>query len=305
MQQTTWIFLMTFFLSLHGVAQKQISLWKTEILPNYQESNEKEILRETDIKFIRNVQTPSIEVYIPSKKNANGKAVLIMPGGGYSGLAYDWEGTDIAKWLNSRGIAAFVLKYRLPQSASVIFSHKAPLQDAQRAIRWIRYHANDYHVNANQVGVIGFSAGGHLASTLGTHYDTTIYNKTDEIDNLSARPNFMMLIYPVISMQDDITHKGSRRNLLGSKPSNKLTDQFSNELHVTQDTPPTFIIHSADDKAVPIENSIRMYQALVKNDVKSTMHLYPTGGHGYGMGLDNSNAPNWTKQAEAWLNTLP
>ncbi|WP_075602804.1 alpha/beta hydrolase [Saccharicrinis aurantiacus] len=304
MKQRTLIAAIVVLLTMSSMAQEQIPLWDIKELPNYQKSKEKEFYPERDILFIQKVQTPTIEAFIPSKQNANGRAVLIMPGGGYGGLAYDWEGTDIAKWLNSNGIAAFVLKYRLPQSASVVTGHQAPLQDAQRAMRWIRSNAPDYNVNVNKVGVIGFSAGGHLASSIGTHYEMPIYDRKDSIDALSARPDFMMLIYPVISMQDGVTHKGSKKNLLGKNPSPELVEEFSNELQVTNDTPPTFMVHSADDKAVPVENSIRMYQALVKHKVSATMHLFPTGGHGYSLGLSREGAPHWTKLAEDWFATI-
>ena len=245
----------------------------------------------------------SLEILLPSKKNANGLAVLILPGGGYNGVSYDWEGTDYAKWFNSQGIAAFVLKYRMPQAQSVLTSYKAPIQDAQRAMRYIRFHADKFNINKNKVGVIGSSAGGHLASTLGIHHKI-YYLAKDAIDNEKIMPNFMMLIYPVISMKEGISHKGSRNNLLGKMPSEQLIIQFSNENRVTKNTPTTFIIHSGNDKAVPVENSLLMYQALVKHQVKVTMHIYPEGGHGYGLGISNKDAPNWTHLAELWLEAL-
>ncbi len=223
---------------------------------------------------------------------------------GYGGVAYDWEGTDYAKWLNSQGIAAFVLKYRMPQAASVITSYKAPIQDAQRAMRYIRFYASKFNVDKNKVGVIGSSAGGHLASTLGTHFKTHYYDSKDDIDMESTRPDFMMLIYPVISMKKGITHNGSRNSLLGKNPSEELVLQFSNELRVSENTPVTFIIHSGNDKTVPVENSIRFYQSLVKNKVKATMHIFPEGGHGYSLGKSKKSTPDWTELAENWLNTL-
>lgn len=277
-----------------------INFWGDNI-PNYQESNSQEFVPPRDIVFIKNVQKPTLEVFMPSKQNASGMAVLICPGGGYGGVAYDWEGADYAKWFNAQGIAAFVLKYRMPQAESVLESHKAPIQDAQRAMRYIRSRATEFNIESNKVGVIGSSAGGHLASTLGTHLRKEYYKSVDSVDVESYIPNFMMLIYPVISMKEGITHQGSRNNLLGINPSNELVLAFSNELHVTENTPPTFIIHSGNDKAVPVDNSILMYQALVKNKVKTTMHIYPEGGHGYSMGINNDNAPNWTNLAENWL----
>ena len=292
---------MTFMVSATMLSQQIIPLWEKSDMPNYQKSKGKELLPPRDIVFIENVQKPTLEILLPSEKNANGMAVLICPGGGYAGVAYDWEGIDIAKWLNSRDIAGFVLKYRMPQAESVITSYKAPMQDAQRAIRYIRQNAGKFNVNKNKVGVMGFSAGGHLASTLGTHYNEAFYEDVDELDKLSAKPSFMMLIYPVISMKKGITHNGSKNNLLGKNPSDELVTKFSNELQVDKNTPPTFILHSGDDSAVPVENSIRMYQALIKNKIDATLHIYPKGGHGYSLGKSNNEAPDWAKIAEEWL----
>jgi len=304
LKKLLFIYLLT-VLNISGLlAQEPFSLWPEGAIPNYRESQGKELIPPGDILFIKNVQTPTLEVLLPSKQNANGMAVLILPGGGYRGVAYNWEGTDYAKWLNSKGIAAFVLKYRMPQAGSVIISYRAPIQDAQRAIRYIRYHASGFNIDKNRVGVIGSSAGGHLASTLGTHLNTQYYQPRDAIDKESTRPDFLMLIYPVISMQNGITHRGSQNSLLGKSPPEELVLQFSNEFQVSAKTPPTFIIHSSDDKKVPVENSIRMYQALIKNKVPATMHLYPEGGHGYSMGQNRNSAPNWTVEADRWLEKL-
>jgi len=300
-----YIILSSFLLISGAVfAQEIIPLWDKGDIPNYKKSEGKEMIPPRDIVFIKNVQIPTLEIFLPSKQNANGLAVLICPGGGYTGVAYDWEGTDYAKWFNSQGIAAFVLKYRMPQAESVITSYKAPIQDAQRAIRYIRYHATKFNIQKNKVGVIGSSAGGHLASTLGTHLDIAYYTPKDSIDRENIQPNFMMLIYPVISMKDGVTHMGSKRKLLGETPTEDLVSIFSNELQVSEKTPPAFIIHSGDDKAVPVENSIRMYQALVKNKVKATMHIYPAGGHGYSLGKSKKRAPDWSNLAAEWLGKL-
>ncbi|MBV1887757.1 MAG: alpha/beta hydrolase [Urechidicola sp.] len=281
-------------------AQEIIPLWKENTIPNYQKSEGKEEVIKQDIIRIKNVQTPTLEIFLPAKRNANGMAVLICPGGGYGNLSYDWEGIDYAKWLNSLGIAAFVLKYRMPQAESVITSYKAPIQDAQRAMRYIRFNADDFNIDKNNLGVIGSSAGGHLASTLAIH-DANYYDLKDEIDTEEKEPNFQMLIYPVISMKKGVTHMGSRNSLLGKNPSEALELQFSNELQVTTNTPPTFIIHSGDDKAVPVENSLRLYQALLNNNVNTTMHIYPEGGHGYSLGKSKESAPDWSTLAEQWL----
>ncbi|WNC69170.1 alpha/beta hydrolase [Thalassotalea nanhaiensis] len=286
------------------LAQQPSPLWQEENIPNYQNNSAKEVVVERDIISIQNVQSATIEVYLPSNKNANSMAVLILPGGGYNSVSYDWEGTDYAKWFNSQGIAAFVLKYRMPQAESVLTSHKAPIQDAQRAIRYIRHNALKFNVDKNKVGVIGSSAGGHLASTLATHFTSSYYQAKDAIDNENVRPDFLMLIYPIVSMKNGVTHQGSRNKLLGKQPSFELIQRFSNETRVTENTPPTFIIHSGNDKAVPVENSIRMYQALVKHQVEATLHVFPDGGHGYGLGLSKSEAPNWTGLASKWLQSL-
>ena len=291
-------------ISLSSFSQDIVSLWEDQDIPNYKTSNQKESIRQGDIIFIQNVQKPSLEIFLPSEKNSNGMAVLILPGGGYGGVAYDWEGTDYAKWLNSKGIAAFVLKYRMPQAKSVLTSYDAPIQDAQRAIRYIRANNEKFNVDKNKVGVIGSSAGGHLASTLGTHFSENYYQLKDSIDKEPTRPDFMMLIYPVISMKKGITHKGSRNALLGKNASEDLVTKFSNELQVSENTPPTFIIHSGDDKVVPVENSLLMYKALKDKNIETTMHIYPSGGHGYSMGESNNNAPNWTSLAEEWLQSL-
>ena len=281
-----------------------LPLWPNNI-PNSIKSNEKEEVVSADIVRIAKVQIPQLEVYLPAKKNATGQAVLIFPGGGYGILAYDWEGTDFAKLLNSRGIAGIVVKYRLPSLKSQTEMHNVPLQDAQRAMRLVRSKAVEWNIDPNNVGIIGFSAGGHLASTLGTHYNEEVYPKKDTIDNLSARPDFMTLAYPVITMGEINTHGGSRKNLLGENPSQKMLDYFSNELHVTSDTPPTFLLHATDDPGVPVENSLLFYTALLKNKVAAEMHIYPSGGHGFALGLQDPHLATWTDQWIGWLRSLP
>ena len=279
-----------------------ISLWK--IVPNSIETSEEEFIEHGDIIKISKVKKPTLEIYAPSKRNATDKAVLIYPGGGYTMLAYDWEGTEIAKWFNSKGITAFVLKYRLPNSKSQKTPNEAPLQDAQRAIRWVRFNADKFGINPNKIGVIGFSAGGHLAATLGTQFDTKNNFKEEPIDTISARPDFMALIYPVITMKDDYTHKGSRNQLIGKKPTQKLIKQYSNELQVTENTPPTFLVHSSNDNAVPVENSLQFYKALNDKKVKVEMHIYPYGGHGFSLAINQKGyLHTWLDRLEDWLKT--
>lgn len=300
------ILFFSFFYFSNIIAQNNIvTLWNT--VPNSKETTEIEDIKKDDITRIYAVKNPTIEIYKPAKGNATDKAIIICPGGGYNFLAYDWEGTDMAKWFNSKGITAFVLKYRLPNSKSVINSHKAPLQDAQRAIRWVRFNADKLGINPNKIGIIGFSAGGHLASTLGTQFNSpNNFKETEEVlDTVSARPDFLALIYPVITMKDDYTHKGSRKNLLGQHPSKELILQYSNELQVTINTPPTFIVHASNDNAVPVENSLQFYKALNDKGVKVEMHIYPTGQHGFSLSTKREGyLHTWLDRMNDWLRSL-
>ncbi len=280
-----------------------LPIWGRDI-PNRIDTDQKEKSVSTDIVRISQVQEPTIEVYLPAKKNATGQAVVICPGGGYGILAYDWEGQDVAKWLNAQGIAGIVLKYRLPDAASNAEPHKSPLMDAQRAIRTVRYNAEKWNIDKDKVGIMGFSAGGHLASTLGTHFDEKLSASKDLFNYISARPDFMILIYPVITMKPPYLHQGSRDRLLGLDPSEELVDAFSNELQVKQNTPPTFIVHSTDDKGVPVENSLMFYQALKEQDIPVEMHIYPTGGHGYSMAVGNDHLNTWTDLCVRWINKV-
>ncbi|WP_373057167.1 alpha/beta hydrolase [Zunongwangia sp. H14] len=270
-------------------------LWP-EGIPNSKPSEEKEIADKGDLLWIRKVQEPEIQVFLPPKNIATGQAVLICPGGGYEGLAFDWEGTQIAKWLNTKGIAGIVLKYRLPSSASVSVSYKAPLQDAQKAMELVREHAAEWNINRQKVGVIGFSAGGHLASTLGTHFESE--------GSLNSRPDFMALIYPVITMKMEFTHQGSRNALLGKNPKQELVDEYSNELKASPDTPPAFIVHATDDEVVPVENSLDFYKAVKDNNVPVEMHIYPEGGHGFSLGNANRVLESWPELFYTWLRNL-
>lgn len=279
-----------------------ITLPLYEKVPNAKPSDEQEQTSGEDIVLVSKVQEPSIQVFLPSKRNATRQAVVVCPGGGYAVLAYDWEGTDIAKWLNSQGIAAIVLKYRLPSTASQVDPHEVPLMDAQRAMRLARQHANEWNIDPGQIGVMGFSAGGHLASTLGTHYDSGNANSQDPVERHSSRPDFMILGYPVISLTEHVAHIGSRNNLLGKFPSEELVKRFSNELQVTEDTPLTFIFHSQDDTGVPVQHSLLFYQALLQAKVPVEMHLYPEGGHGYSLGVNAEGTfTQWPAACIQWL----
>jgi len=280
-----------------------LPLWSDNI-PNYQKADEVEIRDSTDVVRISYVQQPDISVYLSSKKIATGQAVVICPGGGYRILAYDFEGSDVAKWLNSKGIAAIVLKYRLPVSKSNIVNHKSPLLDVQQAIRLTRYHAKEWGIDRDKIGIIGFSAGGHLASTAGTHFDSGKPNAIDPVESMSSRPDFMILIYPVITFTDSFMHKGSRNALLGENPDPALIEYYSNELQVTTDTPPTFIVHAGDDKSVPIENSLVFYQFLKDNGVPTEFHIYPQGGHGFSLAIGKGRLETWTDRCIDWLKSL-
>jgi acetyl esterase/lipase len=280
-------------------AQNQIiPLWKTipqEIkATDYQE---KEIIKDGKVQSTSQVSIPTLSIFFTKEIKQNQTAVIILPGGGYSHLAIDKEGTKVAEWLNSLGIVAFVLKYRLPSDLIMTNKTVGPLQDAQEAMRIVHLNAAKWNIDPNKIGIMGFSAGGHLASTLATHYDERVYETSSKI---SARPDFSLLIYPVVSMENDITHKGSQTSLLGSNPSAVLIDSFSNEKKVTAQTPTAFIVHATDDNAVLPENSINYYLALKKNGVTSELHLYEKGGHGFGLGVKDTSK-FWTRDCEEWL----
>ncbi len=244
------------------------------------------------------VTSPALFPYLPPKESATGTAVLICPGGGYSALAFNHEGHAVAQWLNENGIAGIILKYRLPSDFIMKDKSAGPLQDAQEAIRIIRRNASKWNIDVNKIGVIGFSAGGHLASTLSTHYSEKVYLPKDTV---SAKPNFSLLIYPVITMDSAFTHMGSRINLIGTKPSAEEIKRFSNELQVNEKTPPAFMVHSADDKAVPVRNSIVYYEQLVKYGIPSELHIFQKGGHGYGLGGGKETQSSWTDLCIKWL----
>ena len=243
---------------------------------------------------------PTLTIYLPEKEKATGAAVVIFPGGGYGHLATDHEGHQIAEWLNSIGVAGFILKYRHSNSGAG-YGHPAPIQDAQRAIRTVRSRAKQWGVDPGRIGIIGFSAGGHLASSAGTHFKNRYSEPADEIDRRSCRPDFMILMYPVISFTEWYTHKGSRKNLLGDNPDEDLVENFSNEKQVTPDTPPTFLVHANDDKPVPPENSISFYLALRKAGVPAEMHIYEKGGHGFGPGIGKGACSSWMARCADWM----
>jgi acetyl esterase/lipase len=249
------------------------------------------------INGLSKVFQPTLTIFLADSKTANGTSVIICPGGGYSHLAINKEGYKIAKWFNSLGISAFVLKYRMPSDITMKDKSIGPLQDAQEALRIVRRNAEKWKLDPNKIGIMGFSAGGHLAATLSTQFAEKVYTP---IDNTSARPDFSILIYPVISMQDGITHNGSKENLLGKNASAEMINNYSNEKKVDSFTPKTFLAHATDDKVVPVENSINYYLALKQHNIPVEMHVYENGGHGFGLGVQETNI-NWPKACEKWL----
>lgn len=262
-------------------AQKPIELplWPNGA-PNSNELKGEE--QEPEKNRLSNVTSPTITVY--PAKNGNGKAIIMCPGGGYARLAMDHEGHDMASWFNAQGITYVVLKYRMPNGHSEV-----PISDAREAIILVRKHAAEWGVNVHKVGIMGASAGGHLASTLATHF------------NVETRPDFQILLYPVITMNKSYTHGGSRQNLIGKSPVKDLETLYSNELQVTEKTPKAFIALSSDDSTVPPQNSVNYYLALLKNKVSATMHIYPIGGHGWGFRDSFTYKRQWTDELEKWL----
>jgi acetyl esterase/lipase len=240
---------------------------------------------------------PIMTPYLPPAGTANGTAVVIFPGGGYQHLSMQKEGSDVANWLAGAGVTTFVVRYRLGPK----YRHPTMLADAQRAIRTVRARAAEWRVDPRRLGVIGFSAGGHLASTAGTHFDAGITTSADPIERASARPDFLLLLYPVITMRDSLTHPGSRRNLIGAEAEPELVRLMSNETQVSRETPPTFLVHSTDDKAVPVENSLLFYEALKRNGVQAEMHVFEHGGHGFGLAPRDPVLSAWTTICEAWM----
>jgi acetyl esterase/lipase len=244
----------------------------------------------------REKDVPTLTVYRPQPDKANGAAFVVCPGGGYGGLAADHEGRQIGEWLSSLGVTAFELHYRLSP-----YRHPVPLIDVQRAIRTVRAKSGEYGVDPHRVGIFGFSAGGHLASTAATHFNDRPIEPADDIDRQSARPDFTVLAYPVITFDDAHTHKGSRKNLLGDDPDPALVQSLSNENAVTKETPPTFLFHTSEDTAVPPENSVLFYTACRKAGVPVEMHIFERGRHGVGLAQGDPVLSIWPRLCEGWL----
>ncbi len=283
-------------LAIQLQAQQTIPLYPGEI-PNSHQHQVKEVALQQEGAFFgySQVSQPTLTAYLPEQGKATGTAVVICPGGGYAMECFLVEGTRIAEAFLRQGIAAFVLKYRLPSDSTMTDKSIGPLQDAQQAILTVRQRAAEWQIDPHRIGIMGFSAGGHLASTAGTHFEHSYIPNQQQI---SLRPDFMILIYPVIIMREGLAHQGSKENLLGTNPSEAKTKLFSNDLQVNANTPPTWITHTGDDTVVPVENSIRFYQALISHKVPTEMHLYPTGNHGFVLKIP---ADEWMSPLFIWL----
>jgi len=291
MKKLELVFTLVLLLFFSAGAQKVIPLYDVSI-PGEKAYENKEY-DENGIYFV--VSKPDLTIYLPQDENKEKTAIVICPGGGYHAVCASYEGHKIAREMNKKGVAAFVLKYRLPSDNYCEDKAFAPLQDAQRAIKIVRDNAGKWGIDPNKIGIMGFSAGGHLASTAGTHFSKSYIENKEET---SLRPDFMVLVYPVISMQDGLTHKGSRENLIGTDPNAELVDLFSNEKQVTENTPRTFLTHAEDDDVVPVENSLRFYEALKAKNVSADMHLFSKGKHGYPL---EPAASNWLEYVFQWM----
>lgn len=279
-------------------AQEIIPLYTNEI-PNSKlvVNNERSELGKDGILRISEVSVPTLSIYNANKPSGKGPAVIICPGGGYRILAASHEGSDVARALNQMGITAFVLKYRIPDDSTMPDKSIGPLQDAQRAIQIVRENADKWNIDASKIGIMGFSAGGHLAASASTRYEEKLIENPQQT---SLRPDFSILIYPVISFMEGIKHKGSQTNLLGSDPTPQKLERYSNELNTTAQSPPAFLVHAGDDASVPVANSIRYYESLLKHKIYGSLIIYPHGGHGFGMN-NKTTADRWMDNLKNWL----
>jgi len=278
------------------IAQELIPLWPKGRMPNSKGLTQSDSIWNERIYV---VGTPKIRAFFPSSSENKGAAVLICPGGGYARIAYVTSGLQLAKWFNTFGVSAFVLDYRLPNSPDLLQRDIGPLQDAQRAMRLIRSRAAEWSINPTRIGIMGISAGGHLVTTIGTH-DEDVAAIGDSLDRVSFKPDFMILVSPVVTM-GEYTHAGSRSYLLGEHPSDDLIAKYSNELHVTPSTPPAFIVHAFNDKSVPVQNSLMLYGAMVAKKDSSTIHVFPQGGHSIALRNNPGSTQLWTSLCEEWM----
>lgn len=297
--QISLLLLLTMLHMQQPFSQTVLPLYPDSI-PNSRATTDEEVASVRDgINIIEKVSRPTITVFLPAKNKANGTAVIIFPGGGYWIVAATHEGSDVAKKFTEMGVTAFVVKYRIPNLAWMINPEIGPMQDGQQAIKMVRENAAKWNIKTDQIGVLGFSAGGHLASTIGTHFNQVLIpNK----NNTSVRPDFMILVYPVISLSKALGHQGSREQLLGKNATAEKIAEYSNELHVTMQTPPTLLLHASDDDVVSSMNSVEFYNALLKNKVPAEMHLYQKSGHAFGLYLKNSKEL-WMERCKNWMLT--
>jgi acetyl esterase/lipase len=294
-------FVFTIFFMQNIFAQQTIPLYPGEV-PNSKAYATKEVWEsqtngDTLVHFI---SQPTLTLFLPDPAKANGTAIIICPGGGYWINSIEKEGFAVAEKLKEWGIAAFVLKYRIPNDSSMIDKSIGPLQDAQRAIEVVRSHAMEWHLDPHKIGIMGFSAGGHVASTAATHFG---HSYIENPENINLRPDFAMLIYPVISFEPDIAHMGSREQLIGMHPDQSQVEFFSNEKQVTDSTPPCFLVQASDDSVVPVLNSIRFYEALHQHKISAEIHIYKAGGHGFGL-TNPTTKDSWIERCKNWMQSM-
>ena len=289
-----YLFIISILLLFSGIdAQQTIRLYPADIPNSIPSVNQESYSKDSGVVF--KVSQPTLTIFLPDKGKRNGTAVIICPGGGYGVLVIKREGYEVAREFNKIGVAAFVLKYRLPNNEIMKDKSIGPLQDAQQAIKIVRQRSAEWNLDPNKIGIMGFSAGGHLASTAATHFNRSFIENKEQIN---LRPDFQILVYPVIIMNDSLGHKGSSENLLGLNPGREKRDYFSNQLQVNAQTPPGFLIQGTDDHVVPVENSIQFFEALKTAKVSASIHLYPHGEHGFPEGLANHT---WLNYCFDWL----
>lgn len=293
------LFILIVFYSVQCFAQEYMSLWPEGKMPNSKGMN----LQDSVVnQRIYQVGNPGMWIFLVPKEASKGGAVVIFPGGGYHHETYNLAGWQLAKWFNTFGVSAFVVKYRLPNSPDLNNRAIAPMQDAQRALRIIRANANAWNINPQKIGVMGTSAGCHVASTIGTHFED-VSAIGDSLDRYSYSANFMILVSPVIDL-GTYAHIGSRENLLGKNASKDLIDKYSNQLHVTSKTPPAFLVHALNDKTVPVKNSLLFYQALVDSGVPASLHIFPQGAHSIGLRNNPGSTQLWPSLCEEWMKEM-
>ncbi len=290
------VFALAFALVCDLQAQERIDLYAQVSMPN---SRGLTVEDKVENERTYQVAVPYLQYFRPSKQENKRAAVVIIPGGGYAKLAHEISGTQIAKWFNTMGVQAFVLYHRLPGSEDLIEPSIAPLQDAQRALQIVRSHADLWEIDGDKIGVMGFSAGGHLAAMISTEREA-LTGLTDAVAGVAFRPDFSLLVSPVISMTE-IGHAGSRKNLLGENPPDETVRKFSCELRVSSSTPPAFLVHADDDPVVPAENSLRYFEALRRAGVPASLHVFPAGAHGIALRNNPGSCNQWTQLCEAWL----